>query len=260
MRVAIIGAGNMGGALAGAIDPAVGQVVVANPSAGKLERLKERYPTIDVTDSNREAVAGADVVVIAVKPWVLPAVIEELRTDLSKVRAVVSVVAGVGPEDLAGLIGCGAPACFYMIPNTAVSVGEGMSFICSTGADVSLRSEIVGLFARGGKTMEVEPRQMTAGMALSSCGIAYAMRYVRAAAQAGVELGLPPAMATEAVARTLRGAAALLEANGLHPEEEIDRVTTPGGITIKGLNAMEAAGFSASVVAGLRASVPQKQG
>lgn len=91
-------------------------------------------------------------------------------------------------------------------------------------------------------------------MQLASCGIAYALRYVRAATQGGIELGMREDVARKAIAQTLIGAAELLLQNNTHPEIEIDRVTTPGGITIKGLNAMEAAGFSNSVIAGLLSS------
>ncbi|MBQ5722120.1 MAG: pyrroline-5-carboxylate reductase, partial [Bacteroidaceae bacterium] len=96
--------------------------------------------------------------------------------------------------------------------------------------------------------------QMNAGMALASCGIAYAMRYIRAATEGGVELGMYAHEAQQIVAQTLKGAVSLLEANHSHPEAEIDKVTTPGGITIKGLNAMERNGFSNSVIEGLKAS------
>ena len=95
---------------------------------------------------------------------------------------------------------------------------------------------------------------MGAATALCSCGIAYAMRYVRAATEGGVELGIYPHKAKEYVLATLRGAVELLEATGNNPEVEIDKVTTPGGITIKGLNAMEAHGFTTAVIEGLKAS------
>ena len=131
-----------------------------------------------------------------------------------------------------------------------------MTFYCTQGADEKIEKIITDMLSGTGKLIHVTPREMTAGMAVASCGMAYAMRYIRAAAQGGVELGLRPSTATAAVAQTLRGAAALLESRGSHPEEEIDRVTTPGGVTIKGLNAMEAAGFSAAVVAGIKASRP----
>lgn len=96
---------------------------------------------------------------------------------------------------------------------------------------------------------------MDAAMALGSCGTAYALRYVRAAMEAGVELGLYPSQAKLIVAQTVKGAAQLLMTNDSHPEEEIDKVTTPGGFTIKGLNRMEACGFTNAVVEGLKASV-----
>lgn len=254
MKVAVIGAGNMGGALALAIDSQCHCVNVANPSTPKLEQLKQQAPSLNIFTSNAEAAKGAEVIILAVKPWILSAVVKELSDELIHCKAVVSVVAGVEASEIALMIGDGAPACYYLIPNTAVAVGEGMSFISSHGSSAEFDAAIGRLLERGGKLSFVEPRQMSAGMALASCGIAYAMRYVRAAAEGGVELGLAPAVATQAVAQTLRGAAALLESHGLHPEQEIDRVTTPGGITIKGLNAMEAAGFSAAVIAGIKAS------
>ena len=111
--------------------------------------------------------------------------------------------------------------------------------------------EIEFKFARA---MLIEESAMAAATSLASCGIAYALRYVRAAMEGGVELGIRADEAKRIVMQTLRGAVDVLEANNSHPEAEIDRVTTPGGLTIKGLNAMEAAGFTHSVIEGLRAS------
>ncbi len=256
MNISIIGAGNMGGALAAAIDSTLHTVRVSNPSAGKLEVLKSEHPDVQIFTSNKEAVSGADIIILAVKPWILPGVIEELRKELLIAKAIISVVAGVEARELCSMIGEGAPACYYMIPNTAIAVGQGMTFVSAYGSDPAMDSDVRELLARSGELMFVEPRQMTAGMAVASCGIAYAMRYIRAAAEGGVELGLAPDKATKAVAQTLRGAAALLEKRGLHPEQEVDRVTTPGGVTIRGLNAMEQAGFTAAVIAGIKASKP----
>lgn len=244
----------MGGALALALAKTGNAIAVSNPSSPKLERLRESAPGLLTFNSNAEAARRADIIVVAVKPWVLPDVIKELREQLKRCKAVVSVVAGVEAAELASLIGKGAAPVYYVIPNTAVAVGEGMTFVSTNSTDATLDTMILNLLGSTGKVEMVAPRLMNAGMAIASCGIAYAMRYVRAAVEGGVELGLYPAVATKAVAQTLRGAAALLEARGLHPEEEIDRVTTPGGITIRGLNAMEAAGFSASVIAGIKAS------
>jgi pyrroline-5-carboxylate reductase len=110
------------------------------------------------------------------------------------------------------------------------------------------------LFDTLGKASVIEERLMGAATALCSCGIAYAMRYVRAAMQGGVEMGIYPGESKDYVLQTLRGAVALLETTGNNPEVEIDKVTTPGGITIKGLNEMEANGFSNAVIKGLKAS------
>ena len=123
--------------------------------------------------------------------------------------------------------------------------------VLSAAAQIAAVSEI---FSRMGKVMVVEERLMGAGTALASCGIAYVMRYVRAATEGGVELGMYARDAQRIVEQTLQGAVALLRANQSHPEQEIDKVTTPGGITIRGLNAMEQAGFTNSVIQGLKAS------
>lgn len=259
-NITVIGAGNMGGAMARGWAGAFGgrYVTVANPSLPKLEALKAEHPEINVTTDNVEAASGADIIVLAVKPWRMAEVVGQMRESLLRPGCiVVSVAAGIFPEDILEMIGepqC-SPAIVYCIPNTAVAVGEGMTFYTGFNLSDSQRDVISRLFAPLGTVMEVEPRQMNAGMAVASCGIAYAMRYIRAAVEGGVELGLRPAEAQAAVVQTLKGAAALLENNGSHPEQEIDKVTTPGGLTIRGLNAMEEAGFTASVVSGLRHSV-----
>lgn len=105
-----------------------------------------------------------------------------------------------------------------------------------------------------GHAAVISEQLMPAATSLCSCGIAFAMRYVRAATEGGVELGIYPDKAKQYVLQTLRGAVELLESTGNNPEAEIDKVTTPGGITIKGLNAMEAHGFSNAVIQGLKSS------
>ena len=114
---------------------------------------------------------------------------------------------------------------------------------------------MIDIFSAVGKAMIVDEGLMAAATSLASCGIAYALRYIRAAVEGGVELGFRAGDAQKIVMQTVKGAVDILEANGTHPEVEIDRVTTPGGLTIKGLNAMEEAGFTASVIEGLRASI-----
>ena len=148
---------------------------------------------------------------------------------------------------------------YYLIPNTAIATRQSMTFIASRHTTPQADSEMLAILRELGDAMLVEERLMNAGMVLASCGIAYALRYIRAASEGGVQLGFRAAEAQHIVAQTLRGAASLLERPNAHPEAEIDRVTTPGGLTIRGLNAMEQAGFTNAVIRGLLAALPEKK-
>lgn len=238
------------------------ELVVANPSRQKLEALQAEYPSVQITQSNVEAVRGADLVLLAVKPWKMEEVARELKPVLDyRTQMVASVAGGVGLADLSTLYRHKnmLPPLFYVMPNTAVAVRQSMTFVAAQGASEEQTAAVVNLFRLLGEAMLVEERLMDGGMALASCGIAFAMRYIRAAMEGGVELGFYPNEAKQIVMQTLRGAVELLQSTGNHPEAEIDRVTTPGGITIRGLNEMEHAGFTDSVIRGLRAARPLKK-
>lgn len=200
-----------------------------------------------------QAVGEADVVLLAVKPWIIESVATKIAPFVGKQTLIGSVAAGIDFDTLASYFAVGTPL-FRIIPNTAVTVGESMTFIASQDATPEQAQLIVSLFEPLGPVMEIPQSQVGACTALASCGVAFALRYVRAAMEGGIELGVPPLMAQTIVAQTIKGAAQLLLSNGSHPEAEIDKVTTPGGITIKGLNAMEANGFTHAVVQGLKAA------
>ena len=233
-------------------------IYVSNPSTAKLKALKSEHPEINTTTDNCEAAAAADIVILAVKPWKVVEVLDELKPHLDyKRQAVASMVGGLGISQLSEWLDKGdeeLPATFIIIPNTAIATMSSMTFIASARTTAEQDAELVEVFNELGVAMLVEEGLIPAGTSLASCGIAYALRYIRAAMEGGVELGFRADDAKRIVMQTLRGAADILEANGSHPEAEIDRVTTPGGLTIKGLNAMEAAGFTPSVIEGLRAS------
>ncbi len=261
MKIAIIGAGNMGGAIACGLAAtghcSEGEIVCSNPSMPKLERLKQQYDIISVTTDNLAAAKGADMVIVAVKPWLAEGVVREIKSAFDAPdKMLVSVVAEKSFATLREWVADAEcqPAIFRVIPNTAISVGESMTFVAADGATEEQTELIVKIFEYMGETMLVGEKILEVGMVLASCGIAFALRYVRAAAEGGVELGIPAHQATRIVAATLKGAAELLLKNGSHPEQEIDKVTTAGGITIKGLNEMEHAGFSSAVIRGLKAS------
>ena len=142
---------------------------------------------------------------------------------------------------------------FLVIPNIAIAQLESMTFIAPVVADQLQVAQVKELFDTMGHSIITDEQHLGAGTTLASCGIAYAMRYIRAASEGGVELGFKADDAKQIVMQTMKGAVTLLEATGLHPEAAIDLVTTPGGVTIKGLNEMEHNGFTSSVIKGLKA-------
>ena len=272
MKFAIIGAGNIGSALAFGLAQSklvrTEDICISNTHPEKLERIKAFDPAIRTTTDNRVCVEGADVVVLAMKPWRLQEAAEQLKPWLDYDHQIVaSMVGGVGLSDLKEIFsrptssrGSGervCPALYYLIPNTAIATRESMTFLSSAGATKEQDEALLAVFKELGDAMLVEERLMNAGLVLASCGIAYALRYIRANTQGGVLLGFTPADAQRIVAQTMKGAASLLSQEKAHPESEIDKVTTPAGLTIRGLNAMERNGFTTSIIEGLMASIPK---
>lgn len=260
MKIAVIGAGAMGGAVAsGLLNYAKDKysLTVSNPSARPLEILSAEGAT--VTNNNVEAARDAEIVIVAVKPWIVETVLTEIKDSLDYSRQTVVVIAagltGLQMMEWLRKDGADEPSLLIAMPNTAVSVAQSMTFIVPVHASQSVTADVTGVFDFLGETMVIDEAHLPVATALASCGIAYAMRYVRAAVEGGVELGFKAAVAQKMVVQTLRGAAALLSIDGAHPESEIDKVTTPGGITIRGLNEMEHAGFTSAVIRGLKASV-----
>ena len=255
MKITIIGAGNMGGAIARAL--AAGKSATCSDITCTV-RSSEKLAVLaaygfNATSDNRKAVEGADMIVFAVKPWLMEEVVSNVAPCLDLSRQIVaSVAAGVSFAQLTQWLG-GSPAMFRIIPNTAIEVGSGVTFISSCNASSVQRSMVLDMFSQMGYALEVEESMMAAGTALASCGIAYAMKYIQAAAAGGQALGFSPDQACSIVEYTVKGAADLLLATGNAPQAEIDKVTTPGGMTQKGLSAMEASGFSQAVADGLNA-------
>lgn len=263
MKIGIIGAGNMGGAIArGLAQSSNHTIAVSCPNRhGELDTLQSQYPAIQTYTDNARAIDHADIIIIAVKPWLIDSVMQSLGNAVNfQQQLIVSVVAGISLEHLESYAGNEqtSPAVFRVIPNIAITHRQSMTFVAAKNATSKQIDTICGIFDQLGKTMLVEERLMGAGTALASCGIAYAMRYVRAAMEGGIELGFPASQSLQIVLQTMAGAIATLADGNEHPEAAIDRVTTAGGITIRGLNAMERNGFSTAVIEGLKASLPQR--
>ena len=261
MKIAVIGAGNMGGATARGLVKAgavkASDVTVSDISPVVLASFSALgYNT---TKDNAQAVKGADVVFLVVKPWLVEELINEIRPELDySSQIIVCIAAGISPQQLSDWLGIDSngaePQSLLAIPNTAIEILQSMTFITPVIASPESVETVKSLFDSVGTAMVIDFDHMGAATALASCGIAYAMRYIRASAEGGVEMGFYPADAVKIVCQTVQGAAGLLSQPGAHPEAEIDKVTTPGGITIKGLNEMEHAGFTSAVIRGLKAS------
>lgn len=225
---------------------------VSNPSEGKLERLKAEFADMNVTQSNREAAQGAGLVILAVKPWLMEEVCKAL--DWTGVEMIVSVAAGIRFDQLQQMTGNTGAALFRLVPNTAISLGESMTLIASQHATPQQEQWLKGIFDEMGVAMLIPEAKIGVTTAMTSCGIAYALKYIQAAMQAGIELGVYPKDGMKMVAQSMKGAAELILQNDTHPAVEIDKVCTPGGITIKGVNTLEHEGFSSALIKAIKAS------
>lgn len=256
MKIAIIGAGNMGGSIARGLAKgnliAESDIIVANHSVGKLKQLELSFPTITTTTDNLEAASKADIVILAVKPWLIETVVREIK--LKSKQILVSVASGISFEQLAHYVITPEMPMFRIIPNTAVSELESMTLIASRNATKEQEEFILKVFDKMGMSMLIPESKMEAATALASCGIAYVLKYTQAAMQAGIEMGIPAKDAMDMVAQSLKGAATLILNNDTHPSIEIDKVTTPGGITIKGINELDHNGFTSAIIKAMKAS------
>ena len=258
MKLTVIGAGNMGGALihGWAKSGKIESITISDKNEQLLADFKHKYPTLQTTTDNVEAAKGADVVVIVVKPWLMPVVLEELKgvLDCDK-QIIVSDAANFTTDKLAEALGRDGQFC-YVIPNIAAEFGASMSFVAKGKAtsEESLQT-VKALYDLCGDTLVVAENLVGPGMMMASCGIAYVMRYIRAQMEGGCEMGFYPGQAKQIALQTMQGAVSLLKETGWHPEEAIDKVTTPGGVTIKGLNELDHAGFNSAVIRSLKAGL-----
>ncbi|HOA38102.1 MAG TPA: pyrroline-5-carboxylate reductase [Flavihumibacter sp.] len=253
--IAIIGGGNLGisiaeGLLAGGFTKA-DQITVTRRNIALLQPLQAKG--IRISTDNKAATSGANIIVLAVKPFQVKEVLKEIATCILPSQTLVSVVTGVSIAELLSELPQ-KTAFFRAMPNTAIAIRESMTCIAHQEATTEQVDQIFDLFGQLGRVALIDEKLMDAATVLGACGTAYAMRYIRANIQGGIEIGFDAATATLIAAQTVKGAAELLLRKGTHPEQEIDKVTTPKGCTIAGLNEMEHQGFSSSLIKGISAS------
>jgi pyrroline-5-carboxylate reductase len=254
-KIAIIGAGNLGTAIAEGLIKSkfckAADITVTKRNTATIKHLADRG--VNVTADNSAAIRNSELVILAVKPFQVSEVLNGFKKEITARHMLVSVVTGVLMEEIETTVKKKIPV-FRAMPNTAIAIQESMTCISHSNASDVQISFVKDLFATLGKVTMIDEKLMDAATVLGACGTAYAMRYIRANIQGGIEIGFDSVTANLIAAQTVKGAAELLLQKGTHPEQEIDKVTTPKGCTIVGLNEMEHQGFSSSLIKGIATS------
>jgi len=254
-KITIIGTGNLGtsivrGLLKNGI-PA-GNITTTDKSLDKIEHFAKQgvHTSID----NKMAIQGADIIIVAIKPFKMKEILTEIASSLAAGQLLLSVVSKFYIKQIEEIVNNDKVTVCRIMPNTAIAINESMTCIAAPKANVQQKELITELFSGLGQSIFINEEMMDAATVLAACGIAFAMRFIRAMMQGGIEIGFDSKTAKLIVNQTVKGAAELLIQNQLHPEEEIDKVTTPKGYTITGLNEMEHNGFSSSLIKGILTS------
>jgi pyrroline-5-carboxylate reductase len=251
MKIAIIGAGNLGVSIAKGVLHSNGATTMYLTKR-HTDDIKEfeKYGNVTVTSDNRKAVKNSDILVFSVQPGHFAQILEEVKDLFSEKHVVISTITGFSIDKIESIIGKDNYIIRSM-PNTAISVGKSMTCICSNDMGTKRINLAKAIFNRMGHSLEIPESQMQAATVICASGIAFWMRLIRATTQGAIQLGFDAKEAQELAMHTCNGAASLLIESGNHPEEEIDRVTTPMGCTIEGLNEMEHQGLSSSLIRGI---------
>jgi pyrroline-5-carboxylate reductase len=254
-KIAIIGGGNLGSAIAEGLLKSkfakAADITITKRNISTLKNLEAKG--IKVIADNSSAVRNSELIILAVKPFQVKDVIDGFKKELTTKHILVSVITGISISDIEETVKKKI-AVFRAMPNTAIAIQESITCISNHNASEVQAAYVKELFSTLGKVVAIDEKLMDAATVLGACGTAYAMRYIRANIQGGIEIGFDAATASLIVAQTVKGAADLLLQKGTHPEQEIDKVTTPKGCTIAGLNEMEHQGFSSSLIKGIAAS------
>lgn len=253
--IAILGAGNLGQAMAtGWLDRGLlpaSQLILTRHRTANLRTFAERG--VLVTADNQEAASNATILILAVKPYKVQEVITDLLPVLREDHILVSAATGISISDMRTWSN-DHEAIFRAMPNTAVAIGESLTCLAGDPGANGRLDQVEDLFNQVGKCVRITEDLMNAATVLGACGIAYALRFIRAMQQGGIEIGFDSETAALIANQTVRGAATILLEGQSHPEAEIDKVTTPKGCTIAGLNEMEHQGFSSSLIKGIQTS------
>ena len=254
MKIAIIGTGNLGSSIAKGLitNNAITTLYLTKRNVSGLTDF-EGYKNVFLTADNTKAIHQSDIIIFAVQPAHLETILAEVQPFLTEKHVLISTITGFSISRIEGLVGTDQ-FIIRAMPNTAIAVGKSMTCICSNEMGKQRLAVAEAIFNRLGTTISIPEQQMQAATVVCASGIAFWMRLIRATTQAAIQLGFDAEEAQNLAMFTCEGAANLLISSGNHPEQEIDRVTTPNGCTIEGLNEMEHKGLSSSLIQGMVAS------
>ncbi|MEA1987308.1 MAG: pyrroline-5-carboxylate reductase [Candidatus Marinimicrobia bacterium] len=252
-KIAIIGGGNLGQSIVDGLLKS-GKILSKNITVTRRKsHLIARYKKdkIQVHSDNKKAVNESEIIFICVKPSETEAILNEIKSELNPQKhIIISTITGISIEKIKKIIVSETPV-FRAMPNTAISIQESMTLIATNNSTEKQKQIVIKLFKELGEAIIINEELMGSATVLGACGIAFALRFIRATMQGGIEIGFDSNLAKIIASQTVKGASKLVLESGHHPEREIDKVTTPRGITIAGLNEMEHNGFSSALIKGL---------
>ncbi|HOB85824.1 MAG TPA: pyrroline-5-carboxylate reductase [Bacteroidales bacterium] len=254
IKIAILGGGNIGTSLAKGLVRSeqykIEEIILGEKRESRISFLKNIG--FNVTDDNTEAISDTDIIIMAVKPQQFETLREEIKDGISPRHLLISTITGITHREIENAFG--VVPNMRIMPNTAVEICESMTCMSFRNMKPEQEKMITSIFEKMGRTIVIPEELIDAATVTGSCGIAFALRFMRAMSQGGIEIGFNAEMSQQIVAQTVLGAARMILLTSGHPESEIDKVTTPQGITISGLNEMEHQGFSSAVIKGLTTS------
>ncbi|WGD35846.1 pyrroline-5-carboxylate reductase [Olleya sp. YS] len=260
MRIAIIGVGNLGLSIAKGllVNNMISSLYLTKRHINELEGFKANKKVV-ITSDNGMAIQNSDIIIFAVQPNHLAAVLRKNKQFITPKHTLISTITGFSIQKIEDVIG-NQNSVIRAMPNTAIAVGKSMTCICSNEKAILKLNITRKIFDTLGTTLVIPEKQMQAATVVCASGIAFWMRLIRATTQAAIQLGFDAKEAQQLAMHTCEGASSLLIATGNHPEQEIDKVTTPMGCTIEGLNEMEHQGLSSSLIRGMIASFEKIEG
>ncbi|WP_421919078.1 pyrroline-5-carboxylate reductase [Marinifilum sp.] len=252
-KISIIGCGNLGKSIAkGLLEHKNFNPLNLIATRRKLHVIEDvKTLGAEITSDNLYAVRNSNIILLAVKPYNVGKIIREIKPEIKEGQHIlVSLATGLGTTEIYEMLDHKVPV-FRAMPNIAANIGESVTCICGKNTNGEQSEKIKYIFDAVGESLMINEELMEAATILGACGIAYVFRFIRAMIQGGIQIGFDANTANQIVSQTVKGAAEMLQKNSNHPESEIDKVTTPKGCTIVGLNEMEHQGFSSSLIKGI---------